>query len=48
LVVKNSTRPESTLKKKHNTIAYHLEAQVAGVVRIATEDGETKLADILT
>ncbi len=49
-VVKNSTRPESTLKKKHNAIAYHRvrEAQAAGIVRIAKEDGETKLADILT
>ena len=49
-VVKNSTRPESTLKKKHNAIAYHRvrEAQAAGIVRIAKEDGETNLADILT
>jgi hypothetical protein len=50
-VVKNSTRPESTLKKKHNAIACHqaLEAQAAGVVRIATKEvGETNLADILT
>ncbi|KAI2511614.1 Reverse transcriptase (RNA-dependent DNA polymerase) [Fragilaria crotonensis] len=49
-VVKNSTRPESTLKKKHNAIAYHRvrEAQAAGIVRIAKEDGETSLADILT
>jgi hypothetical protein len=48
-VVKNSTRPESTLKKKHNAIAYHRvrEAQAAGVVRIAKEDGETNLADML-
>jgi RPA family protein len=30
-VVKNSTRPESTLKNKHNAIAYHRmqEAQAA-------------------
>jgi hypothetical protein len=49
-VVKNSTRPESTLKKKHNMIANHRvrKAQAAGVVRIAKEDGETNLADILT
>ena len=49
-VVKNSPRPESTLKKKHNAIAYHRvrEAQVVGIVRIAKEDGETNLADILT
>jgi hypothetical protein len=49
-VVKNSTKPESTLKKKHNAIAYHRvrEAQAAGIVRIAKEDGETNLADVLT
>ena len=49
-VVKNTTRPKSTLKKKHNAIAYHRvrEAQAAGVVRIAHEDGETNLADVLT
>jgi hypothetical protein len=49
-VVKNSTRPESTLKKKHQAIAYHRTrvAQAAGTVRIAKEDGETKLADIFT
>jgi RPA family protein len=41
-VVKNSTRPESTSKKKHNAIAYHRvrEAQAAGVVRIAKEKTE--------
>jgi len=50
LVVKNSTKPESTLKKKHNAIAYHRvhEAQAAGIVRIAKEDRETNLADVLT
>ena len=49
-VVKNTTRPESTLKKKHNAIAYHHvhEAQAAGVVRIAHKDGETNLSDVLT
>jgi hypothetical protein len=49
-VVKNSTKLESTLKKKHNAIAYHQvrEAQAPGIVRIAKEDGETNLADVLT
>ena len=52
-VVKNSTKPESTLKKKHNAIAYHQvrKAQAAaGLVRIANkEGGETNLlADVLT
>ena len=49
-VVMNTTKPESPLKKKHNAIAYHLvrEAQAAGVIQIAKEDGETNLADVLT
>ena len=50
-VVKNSTTPEeSTLKKKHQAIAYHRTpgAQAAGTVRIAKEDGETSLVDIFT
>jgi len=49
-VFKNATMPESTLKKKHNAIAYHRtrEAQAAGIVRIAWEDGKTNLADLLT
>ena len=49
-VVLNTTRPDSTLKKKHNAIAYHRarEAQAAGIVRIAKEDGETNLADLFT
>jgi Reverse transcriptase (RNA-dependent DNA polymerase) len=49
-VVKNATRAESTLKKKHNAIAYHRvrEAQAAGFIRFAHESGTTNLADILT
>ncbi len=49
-VVTNSIRPESTLKKKHNAIAYHKvrEAIAQGTIRIAKEPGETNLADILT
>ncbi len=49
-VVKNSTKPKLTLKKKQNAIAYHQvrEAQAAGIVRIAKEDRETNLADVLT
>lgn len=36
-VVVNASRPESTLKKKHNAIAYHRvrEAVAAGTIRIA-------------
>ena len=46
----NTTNLESTLKKKHNAIAYHRvrEAHAAGVIWIAKDDGETNLADVLT
>jgi hypothetical protein len=49
-VVKNSTAPESVLKKRHNAIAYHRarEAQAAGIIRVAWENGETNIADLLT
>jgi hypothetical protein len=49
-VVKNTTAPESTLKKKHNAIAYHRtrEACAGGIIRLAKEDGETNISDILT
>jgi hypothetical protein len=49
-VVINSSKPESTLKKKHNAIAYHKvrESIDQGTIRIAKEDGGTKLADVLT
>ena len=49
-VVKNTTRPESPLKKKHNSIAYHKarESIAAGIIRVAKEDGATNIADILT
>jgi hypothetical protein len=49
-VVLNSTHPESTLKKKHNAIAYHRvrEAVAAGTICITHESSETNLADLLT
>ena len=49
-VVKNVTRPESPIKKKHNSIAYHKarESIAAGTIRIAKEDGVTNIADIFT
>ena len=49
-VVKNVANPESTLKKNHNSIAYHRvrEEIASGTVRVAKEDGESNLADILT
>ena len=49
-VVKNTTAPESALKKRHNAIAYHRarEAQAAGIIRVAWENGDTQIADLLT
>jgi hypothetical protein len=49
-VVKNVTRAESPLKKKHNSIAYHKarECIAAGIVRVGKEDGVTNVADLLT
>ena len=49
-VVKNTSAPESTLKKKHNAICYHRvrEAVAARSVRIAKEDGQTNISDFLT
>jgi hypothetical protein len=49
-VVKNSTAPESVLKKRHNAIAYlrAREAQAAGIIKVAWENGETNIADLLT
>ena len=49
-VVKNSTAPESTLKKRHNAITYHRarEAQAAGIIRVAWESGDTQIGDLLT
>jgi hypothetical protein len=50
-MTKNAIYPESTLKKKHNAIAYHRtrEAVAAGTtIRVTKEDGKTNLADVLT
>ena len=49
-VVKNSSVPESQLKKNSNSIAYHFVRQLvaADVARISYEPGETNLADMLT
>ena len=48
-VVLKSSRPESTLQKKHNEINYHAvrEAATAGILRVDKEDGTTNLADLL-
>jgi hypothetical protein len=49
-VFKSAVFPESTLQKKHNSIAYHKtrEAQAAGAVRIAWIPSEKNLSDVLT
>jgi hypothetical protein len=49
-VVRNTTAPKFTLKKKHNAICYHrtCEAQAGNWISIAKEPGETNLADIMT
>jgi len=49
-VVTNSTVPDSTLKRKHNSIAYHrVRESVAGnVIRIAYVHSKSNNADVLT
>jgi hypothetical protein len=49
-VVMNSTIPTSTLKKKHNSIAYHRVREVVavGILRITKVHTSENLADLLT
>ena len=49
-MVKNTSIPESTLNKKHNSINYQIvrEAVAAKMMRIAKEDTETNIADAFT
>ena len=49
-VFNNTTTPESTLKKKHNSICYHRcrEAVAAKGMRVAKEGTLTNLADLFT
>jgi hypothetical protein len=49
-VVTNTTVPTSTLKKEHNSIAYHRvrEAVAASILRIAKVHTTENLADLLT
>ena len=49
-VVTNTTLPSSSLKKKHNAIAYHKirKAVAAGIVKIAHVPTKQNLADLLT
>ena len=45
-VYKNASIPESQLRKKHHSIAYHMirESVVSGATQISKEDTETNLA----
>ena len=49
-VVKNVSRAESPLRKKHCSISYHKarEAIAASTIRVAKEAGSTNLSDLLT
>ena len=49
-VYKNASIPESQLRKKHHSIAYHMsrEAVAGGSCRIAKEDTMTNLSDLFT
>ena len=49
-VFKNTSIPESTLKKKHHSIAYHRcrEAVAAKTIRVARQGTEKNLADLFT
>lgn len=49
-MVNNSSKPESTLKKKSNSIAYHYvrERAAADVIRVSYEPTVTNIADMLT
>ena len=49
-VHKNASRADSTLKKKHNSVAYHRvrEAVAAGICDVTKEETNSNLADILT
>ena len=49
-VYKNTVLPESTLKKKHHSIAYHRcrEAVAAGIIRVAKQGTTKNLAELFT
>ena len=49
-VYQNTIIPESTLKKKHHSIAYHRcrEAVAAKTIRVAKQGTEKNLADLFT
>ena len=49
-VVLSTSLPSSTLKKKHNALAYHRvrEAVAAGILKVSHIPGTENVADILT
>ena len=49
-VYKNTVMPESVLKKKHHSIAYHRcrEAVANKTIKVAKEGTETNLSDVFT
>ena len=49
-VYKNCSIPESTLRKKHHSIAYHRnrESVAAGTCRITKEDLTTNISDLFS
>ena len=49
-VYNSSSFPESVLKRKHNSVAYHkVRSEVAnGTIVVYKEDSDTNLADLLT
>ena len=49
-VFKNTSTPESVLRKKHYSITYHkcIKAVATLICRIAKEDTDTKLANLFT
>jgi Reverse transcriptase (RNA-dependent DNA polymerase) len=49
-VIQNVTHPESTLSKKHNSIAYHKvrESVASEALRVYFERGKTNCSDVLT
>ena len=49
-VYKNASEATATLKRKHQSIAYHLtrNSVAASIIVVYKEDGERNLADILT
>ena len=49
-VYNNASTPESQLRKKHHSIAYHKsrEAVTSGACRMAKEDTKTNFSDLFT